>query len=312
MVKPPDSSPVMDACRAVAAGTHAARAALAVMLALGGPLFGQETLDAGKLGEADEREPALAIVNLDLLDSRDGYSIPADSSFLPGETVHVYFQIAGYSVGEEDRVLLQYALDALDPDGRPFYTAEGGEFDVELAPQDEKWKPAVRYSPKIPQHAGGGNYSIRIAVTDELAGETIRTELPIKVDADRILVSDELLIRDMRFSKSDGGAPLDDPEFEAGRQIWAAFFITGYKTADDNTYDVESSAWVLDSDGERMFEFESQDDAGNPYYPRLWLPAKFRLDLEDTIPPGIYTVVIRLRDRVGDSAVVQSYPFRIR
>ncbi len=312
MVKPPDPSPVMDACRAVAAGMHAARAALAVVLALGGPLFGQETLDAGKLGEADEREPALAIVNLDLLDSRDGYSIPADSSFLPGETVHVYFQIAGYSVGEEDRVVLRYALDALDPDGRPFYMAEGGEFDVELAPQDEKWKPAVRYSPKIPQHAGGGNYSIRIAVTDELAGETISTELPIKVDADRILVSDELLIRDMRFSKSDGGAPLDDPEFKAGEQIWAAFFITGYKTADDNTYDVESFAWVLDSDGERMFEFESQDDAGNPYYPRLWLPAKFRLDLEDTIPPGIYTVVIRLRDRIGDSAVVQSYPFRIR
>ena len=302
----------MDACRAVAAGMHAARAALAVVLALGGPLFGQGTLDAGKLGEADEREPALAIVNLDLLDSRDGYSIPADSSFLPGETVHVYFQIAGYSVGEEDRVVLRYALDALDPDGRPFYMAEGGEFDVELAPQDEKWKPAVRYSPKIPQHAGGGNYSIRIAVTDELAGETISTELPIKVDADRILVSDELLIRDMRFSKSDGGAPLDDPEFKAGEQIWAAFFITGYKTADDNTYDVESFAWVLDSDGERMFEFESQDDAGNPYYPRLWLPAKFRLDLEDTIPPGIYTVVIRLRDRIGDSAVVQSYPFRIR
>ena len=55
MVKPPDPSPVMDACRAVAAGMHAARAALAVVLALGGPLFGQETLDAGKLGEADER-----------------------------------------------------------------------------------------------------------------------------------------------------------------------------------------------------------------------------------------------------------------
>lgn len=312
MLKAPDLTPVAAARRTVVPRTRAACATLLTALFLGAPLVAQETLGTGGTGGADGGGPGLVIVNLDLLDSRDGYAIPADSSFLPGETVHVYFQIAGYSVGEEYRVRLRYEVDALDPAGRPFSMAEGGEIDVELAPQDENWKPSVHYSPQIPDHAGGGSYNIQIAVTDELAGETIRTRLPINVDGDRILTSDELLVRDLRFSKSDGGDPLDEPEFEAGDQIWASFYITGYETAEDNTYDVESSAWVLDSDGDRMFQFESQGDAGNPYYPRLWLPAKFRLDLEETIPPGTYTVVLRLLDRIGDSAVVQRYPFRIR
>ena len=312
MLKPPDPIPFAAACRAAVPGARAASTALIVALALAASLVAQETLDSGTSGDAHEGGPGLVIVNLDLLDSRDGYSIPGDSSFLPGETVHVYFQIAGYSVGAEYRVRLRYAVDALDPAGRAFYIAEGGEFDVELAPQDENWKPAVHYSPQIPDHAGGGSYSIQIAVTDDLTGETVRTRLPINVDGDRILTSDELLIRNLRFSKSDEGEPLDEPEFQAGEQIWASFYITGYETADDNTYDVESSAWVLDSEGGRMFQFESQGDAGNPYYPRLWLPAKFRLDLEETIPPGTYTVVLRLLDRIGDSAVVQRYPFRIR
>ncbi len=312
MLKPPDPTPVAAVCRAVVAGARVAGGTFVAVFALGAALVAQETLDPGKAGDADGAAPGLVVVNLDLLDSRDGYSIPADSSFLPGETVHVYFQIAGYSVGEEYRVRLRYAVDALDPAGRPFYMAEGGEFDVELAPQDENWKPSVHYSPRIPDHAGGGRYSIQIEVADEIAGETVRTRLPINVDGDQILTSDELLVRDLRFSKSDGGDPLNEPEFQAGDQIWASFYITGYETAEDNTYDVESSAWVLDSEGDRMFQFESQGDAGNPYYPRLWLPAKFRLDLEETIPPGTYIVVLRLRDRIGDSAVVQRYPFRIR
>ena len=85
----------------------------------------------------EEAGPGLELVNLDLLDRRDGYAIPADSRFLPGETIHVYFQIGGYQVGREFRISLTYEMRALDPGGEPFFAAEGGKVDTELAPQDE-------------------------------------------------------------------------------------------------------------------------------------------------------------------------------
>lgn len=272
----------------------------------------QPSTSAHEADDPADAESSLGLVNLDLLDSRDGYAIPADSRFLPGERVHVYFQIKGYRVGQSDRILLRYELAALDPNGRRFYSPISGEYDVELAPQDKNWMPVVRYSPRIPDHAGGGRYVVRVAVHDELADETIQAEVPILVDGERVERADELLVRNFRFSKAEDGDPLANPEFRPGEEIWATFFITGYETRENNTFDVESDAWVLDAEGGRLFGFEPSEEGGRPYYPRLWLPAKLRLDLDETIPPGRYTVVLRLRDRVAGSETMQRYSFLIR
>ena len=282
-----------------------------VLLAISMGLFGQS---AGSVSGDDQEtaEEGLALFNLDLLDSRDGFAIPADTRFLPGQTIHLYFQIKGYEVGMEDRVRLRYKVEALDPAGKRFYRDSGGVVDVELAPQDENWMPIVRYSPRIPDHAGGGTYSIRISVEDELAQTAIETAVPITVDGTRLDATDELAVHQFHFSMEENGDGLDDPVFDAGEEIWAAFFISGFETREDNSYDVESDASVIDAEGERMFDFETIADQGKPYYPRLWLPARMRLDLEDDIPPGSYTVVLRLRDGVGGSDLTQRYRFQIR
>lgn len=281
-------------------------AALALTLAQTAPSAAQPS------DPAAEAEEGLALVNLDLLDRRDGYAIPADSRFLPGETIHVYFQIGGYQVGREFRISLNYEMRALDPEGRSFFAAEGGEIDVELAPQDENWMPVVRYSPRIPDHAGGGTYSIQIVVRDELAESSVSVQLPIAVDGSRVQNADQLLVRNFGFSRAEGGDLLEDPVFDAGEEIWADFFITGYKTRDDNTYQVESDAWVQDAEGEKLFDFKPAGEAGSPFYPRLWLPARLRLQLDESIPPGRYAVVLRLRDMVGGVDAIEHYDFRIR
>ncbi len=281
-------------------------AALALALAQAAPSAAQPS------DPAAEAEQGLALVNLDLLDRRDGYAIPADSRFLPGETIHVYFQIGGYQVGPEFRISLSYEMRALDPEGRSFFAAEGGEIDVELAPQDENWMPVVRYSPRIPDHAGGGTYSIQITVRDELADSGVSVRLPIAVDGSRVQSADQLLVRNFGFSRAEGGDLLEAPVFDAGEEIWADFFITGYKTREDNTYQVESDAWVQDAEGEKLFDFKPAGEAGSPFYPRLWLPARLRLQLDESIPPGRYAVVLRLRDMVGGVDAVEHYDFRIR
>lgn len=281
-------------------------AALALALAQTTPSAAQPS------DPAAEAEQGLALVNLDLLDRRDGYAIPADSRFLPGETIHVYFQIGGYQVGREFRISLSYEMRALDPEGRSFFAAEGGEIDTELAPQDENWMPVVRYSPRIPDHAGGGTYSIQIVVRDELSEASVSVRLPIVVDGSRVQSADQLLVRNFGFSRAEGGDLLEDPVFDAGEEIWADFFITGYKTREDNTYQVESDAWVQDAEGEKLFDFKPAGEAGSPFYPRLWLPARLRLQLDESIPPGRYAVVLRLRDMVGGVDAVEHYDFRIR
>lgn len=260
----------------------------------------------------DSAEEGLALGNLDLLDSRDGFAIPPDSLFVPGETIHLYFQIKGYQVGEEDRIRLGWAVEALDPLGRRFFPADRGEIDTELAPQDKGWMPVVRYSPRIPDHAGGGTYLIRVSVRDALAGTEISKDLPVAVDGASFDASDRLLVRGFRFMKEEYGSRDEDPVFRAGDEIWASFFITGYKTGDDHSYDVESNAWVVDAAGKVMFAFEPGGEQGEPYYPRLWLPAKLRMDLEPDIEPGEYTVVLEIRDGVGGTDSTERYSFYIR
>ena len=260
---------------------------------------------------ASSDSPGLALVNLDLLDSRDGYAISADSRYFPGETVHLYFQIAGYRVSSGYRVDLEYRLEALDPGGKRFYGAEGGRFDAELAPQDENRMPVVRYSPEIPEHAGGGTYRIEIEVRDRLADAAVRAAVPIIVEGRRVETSDRLAVRNFGFSKAAGGPKLDNPLYRAGEEIWAEFYITGYKTRADNTFDVESDLRVLDDEGETLFAFDSRGETGSPFYPRLWLPARFRLDLEKTIPRGRYTVVLNIRDKIGQSALTERRRFAV-
>ena len=260
----------------------------------------------------DSEGEVLALENLDLLDSRDGFAIPPDSVFVPGETIHLYFQIKGYQVGEENRIRLGWAVDAFDPQGRRFFPADSGEIDTELAPQDKGWMPPVRYSPRIPDHAGGGTYLIRVSVRDELAETAVSEEVRVEVDAARVRAAERLLVREFRFMKEEHGTRAGDSVFRPGDEIWASFFITGYKTEDDHTYDVESNAWVVDAEGKVMFAFEPGGEQGKPYYPRLWLPAKLRMDLQPDIEPGEYTVVLKVRDDVGGTDATERYSFHVQ
>ena len=287
-------------------------AGLLVLALLAACLSAQSRPEGPAAEDAEAPGPSLELVNLDLLDSRDGFAIPPDSRYLPGERVHIYFQIKGYHVGAADRILLRYELDALDPDGRRFYTPFSGGYDTELAPQDENWMPVVRYSPRIPDHAGAGTYVVRIFVHDVLAGESLDAEVPIHVEGEFVERSDRLVVRDFRFSRAEHGDPLPSAEFSPGDEIWARFFITGYEIRENNTFNVESDAWVLDAEGRRLFAFQSSSEEGRPFYARLWLPAQLRLDLSSNVGPGRYTVVLRLRDRVAGVEATQRYSFRVR
>ena len=294
----------------------------ALIMFWSGPLLAEPSGN-GEPGP-DEGEAGLQLFDVVLLDSRDGFAIEPDAKFLPGERVHLYLQVSGYSIGREDRVRLTHELRALDPSGRAFYPPERGGYDTELAPQDENWKPVVRYSPLIPEHAFGGTFAIRVKVTDELAGASVSEEVSFEVNAPRIDPDQGLLVRGFRFrhhpsdpyaweSPDDlaGGAP-EHSIARPGEQISASFFLTGYEVRDDNTFDVESQAWLLDSEGRKLVDFGVTRESGRPYYPRLWLPGSIRIQLDPEIAPGDYPVRIRVRDRIAGTEKVHEAPLQVR
>lgn len=259
-----------------------------------------------------DKKPSLAIVRLDLLDAADGYAIPADSVFFPGETIHLVFNITGYTWDDDYNMSVEYKITALGPSGRPFRMAEGGKFAVELAPQDEDWEPLVRYSAELPYHAESGEYRILIEVTDRMEGKTVSRQAAVAVEGAEVETSDELVVRNFAFARSDGGTRIAQPAFKPGETIWASFYITGYQTRADNTYEVEAELEVVDEEGETLHSFESRGEKGSPFYPRLWLPAKFSLKLDKTIRAGDYEVVLAVHDKVGGANYTTRQRFQVR
>jgi hypothetical protein len=258
-----------------------------------------------------EEPLALRLVSVDLLDSPGGYAIPADSVFYPGEKVHLGFKIAGYTVDDKYRIHLTWRADAFGPGGVRFAPSEGGEFAVELAPQDENWEPSVEYSAEIPPHAGSGVYRLKISVADVKAEQTLSREIPLRVEGQDVEVADSLSVRNFAFTMTDGGTVLEEAVFGRGAKVFASFYITGYQTDLENRYDVESSLRVINGEGETVLDLDPQGEKGAPFFPRLWLPAKFRLDLDRSIPPGVYTVLLEVKDNVGGKSLQTEEKFRV-
>ncbi len=268
-------------------------------------------------------EPVLEIVNCDLLDSRDGFAIPEDTQFLPGERVHLICQVQGYRVGREDRVHVSYEVTGLDPRARSFYPPHQGRYDTELAPQDENWLPILRYSPLIPDHANGGTFVLRVSVTDHIGGAAVSTDVPVRVDAPQFDLTDGLTIRSFHVRSH----PSDLPPWESysvaqrdpaetrshhpGDEVPVSFLITGFAVRNDNAFDVESQAWLVDADGEELLDLGVTRESGRPYYPRLWIPGDILIRLDPSIPPGEYRIKVRLHDRFARIERVHEFPLRV-
>jgi hypothetical protein len=262
----------------------------------------------------EEKPEHLTIVNARFLDSEDGYPLPPNSSFYPGEHVYVIFNVAGFHVTEyEYKMKISYRIDFIGARGEPFSTTEGGVIEQEVYPQDQKWKPIVRAGPRIPFHAEAGTYKIELYVKDELKPqEEARQDLTFEVLGKQIGDAEQLTVRNFAFLQSEGGKPVETPSYRPGDTLWGTFYITGFELRQNNSYEVDSRLQVIDPDGEVMYAFTPQEEEGESYYPRRWLPGRFRVDLDKDIPGGEYVLVLSVRDNLGNQESLTRYPFQIR
>lgn len=268
----------------------------------------------GLLYGANPPKP-LSIQNITLSQYEDGPSAGASYHFTPGETIFFSFLVAGYrSVGDEDpKVALDYTIEARDPAKIPIVEPFTGQTEANLDIQDKNWMPKIRREISVPQSAVPGEYQILITLRDRVAVAQIHSQITFKVQARVVAPSDTLVIRDFHFYRGeDDKHPLNSAAYPAGASLWARFEITGYQFAEKNRFEVGYGLSVLRPNGEQMFR---QPDAAvekdQSFYPRRWIPAGLSLNLDKTLKPGQYTLVVLVSDKVGGKDVEIREPFSV-
>ena len=260
---------------------------------------------------AAQKKP-LAIVHATLLEAEDGFASAPGTVYQSGETLYLVFNIEGFEKDRKDEIKLSYSIDSLDPKGIPFVPQEQGRVDAELSPQDAKWMPRVRFSPALPPFADSGNYKFAIHVTDELAQKEARLELPFPVRGREVEPSSTLVIRNFRFARQEDGEPLPVAAYRRGDVLWAAFDMTGYKTGDKNSIQVEYDLAVYNGENKLIFKQpEPAEEKGSSFYPRRYVHAVFNLNLESGIAPGQYAIKLTARDQLGNQTTESRQTFTV-
>lgn len=261
--------------------------------------------------KAEPKKP-LAIVHAALLEAEDGFIRP-DNVYQPGETIYFVFNIQGYAVDRDtNRVKLSYRIDALDYNGVPFVEPDAGKIDTELAPQDSKWMPRVRFSPTLPLWAESGNYKFAIHVTDELARKDLAQDVAFQVRGRKVEPSASLVARNFQYSRQEDGDPLPAPAYRRGDVLWASFDITGFKIGEKNLVDVDYDLAVQNAENKVIFQQpQPAAERGTSFYPRRYVHATFNLNLEPSIQPGQYIIILTLHDKLGSQADQSRHAFTV-
>jgi len=255
----------------------------------------------------------LAVVRPMVSDRDGGAALPSSSVHIPGETMFFSFQVDGFTASSADRVHLSYKIDALDPHGVRLMEPAAAEIEETLAPEDKNWKPTVRQEIVIPPLAGSGTYKIVISVSDLVAKATATKEVPFEVRGRSVDPSDTLVIRNVRFYRSeDDREALPKAVYRPGDAVWARFDIIGYKYGDGNAIDVSYDVSVLSSSGKVLYtQAPAGEDRSQAFYPKRYVPAVFSLATKHDTRPGEYTVAITAHDGVGSQTFEARHSFTI-
>jgi hypothetical protein len=274
-------------------------------------VFATAALAQAQDAEAKEA-PALQIVRLDLLDRFADYPIAPDSVFAPGDVVNVAFNLKGYTESETYRMKVSWQINTTGPARLPFAQGKSGVFDEELAPEDDDWEPLVRYQAELPYHLPSGVYRIHVDAKDELSGDAAAADLDVHVAGAPVVKSDVLSIQNFTFSLTAGGTPLRQAVYRPGASIFASFDITGYQFGEGNSYELSSHLDLLNADGEKVYSFNPANEKGADFYPRFSVPASVRFDLDPTIEPGVFTLVLTVTDVIGRQSLSSQETFEVR
>ena len=258
---------------------------------------------------------AVQIVEPIFREYEDGPPVARNAAHLPGDTVYLTFQIAGFKVeGEERKVHLKYSFEARDPEGLPITEPKKGEVKVELAHEDKDWQPKIRVEAPIPDPAPGGTYHLLLAIDDEYGKTEAKQEIPFLVKGRTEPNPPQITAEHIEFLRhEDDTAPLSRPPvYHPGDTLWVRFTFAGYHFGPQNKFHIQYGLAMKSSEGKVMFTQPTAADLEEKgFYPKRYVPAVFNLRLDKTIQPGEYVVLLIVRDLVSGDTVEYPETFRV-
>ncbi len=264
-------------------------------------------------GLAQEPARLLVVVNPILQQFEDGPPLARDYKFLPGETIFFSFQVQGYQLSPDRQVRLTYSLETLDSDQIRLAEPTSEKLEAATTEQDKDWLPRIRYSVLLPPYALPGQYRIAARVKDELSGREAATEMKVVVGGRVVEMSDSLTLRNFRFLRGEEDTePLRTAAYKGGDSLFARFDVTGYKIGEKNRILVICGISIVAPSGKEMFsEPRAAVDEEETFYPKRYFLGAFSLNVQPKTTPGVYTLVISVRDEVGGRTYQSRQPFRI-
>ena len=186
---------------------------------------------------------------------------------------------------------------------------------VQLAPEDKSWTPKVTYSVLLPPVPEPGTYTVSIQLEDKLGQTNTKAERTFELKAPKLPELASLGVANFRFLRSENdeiGLGEGEP-YHAGGTVWARFDVGGYKFSPKNGYDVRYAIQLKDAQGKVVFEqpnaaAEAEESAP---YPKHYTSGMFTINLQKGVPAAEYTLVILLRDAVGNQTAESAHTFRV-
>ena len=255
----------------------------------------------------------LGIVNTSMQQYEDGPRIASDEGYAAGELAFFSLEIAGYQKSEKDHIELAWEWKCLDPSGIPLVEGGNGKIDTDVSPEDKEWMPKVRQNFEVPYYAPSGTYHVLFTVHDALSNADAKVDIPFLVRGHKVEPSEALAVRNFRFYRSeDDPQPMEAAAYRPGENVWARFDIIGYKLGASNAFDVQYGLTVIRPDGKPGFsQPEAAELKEQSFYPRRYTPAALSLTLPADIVKGEHTIVLTVRDKIGNQTVDTQEKFSV-
>ncbi len=243
--------------------------------------------------------PALQVVKPVISQSDGGEPDAPGFEHIAGETLYFSCRIDGFTKDQSNKVHVAYSVQAFDPRGIALDEIYKNEVFDEVLPQDKDWQPKVETELAIPPLVAAGEYKIVVKAEDLLAKTSTELAVPFRIRGAKMEPSSTLVIRNFGFYRGEDEAQaLAKPLYRNGNQMWARFDITGYKYGPNNKVDVSYVVSIMG--GERVLKtFDPAAEQSESFYPKPWIPASLGVPL-NTVQPAEYTLVVRVKDAVGN------------
>jgi hypothetical protein len=267
------------------------------------------TLLSAALGAA----PALEIVRPVISQMDGGEPEPPGFEHVGGEVLFFSCRVTGFTKGAQDKIRLAYSVQAFDPKGAPIAEIYKNQIESEVLPQDKEWQPKIELAVPTPSLVPPGAYKIVVKVDDLEAKTSAELAVPFRMRGPVVEPSDKLVVRAFRFYHAEDDAqPMPKAAYRVGDDLWAKFNVTGFKYGPNNKLDVSYVVSILSSAGNVLWKQpDPAAEQSESFYPKPYVPAGMNLSLK-TVKPAEYTMLIQVKDAVGNQSCESRQTFTVQ